>query len=189
MNTIIKTFLLSLIAVSCNTPDSYDLIILNGSVYDGSLHNSALLDIGVKGDEIVILGSLANQTADRIINANGLVVAPGFIDLHAHLEPIFSLSDCESHLRQGVTTSLGGPDGYGPLPFGIYLDSLAKLGVGMNVGFLAGHNSIRRKVMDLDQLDSTTPLGLEYASQQSAGNNDCQVVELPIIECAGSRSK
>ena len=41
--------------------------------------------------------------------------------------------------------------------------------------------------MDLDQLDSTTPLGLEYASQQSAGNNDCQVVELPIIEYAGSR--
>ena len=150
MNTIIKTFLLSIIAVSCNAPNSYDLIILNGSVYDGSLDNSALLDIGVKGDEIAILGSLANQTAHRIINANGLVVAPGFIDLHAHLEPIFSLSDCESHLRQGVTTSLGGPDGYGPLPFGIYLDSLAKLGVGMNVGFLAGHNSIRRKVMDLD---------------------------------------
>tara|TARA_A100001011_G_scaffold227098_1_gene235233 strand:- start:12152 stop:13726 length:1575 start_codon:yes stop_codon:yes gene_type:complete len=150
MNTIIKTFLLSIIAVSCNAPNSYDLIILNGSVYDGSLDNSALLDIGVKGDEIAILGSLANQTAHRIINANGLVVAPGFIDLHAHLEPIFSLSDCESHLRQGVTTSLGGPDGYGPLPFGIYLDSLAKIGVGMNVGFLVGHNSIRSKVMDLD---------------------------------------
>ena len=41
--------------------------------------------------------------------------------------------------------------------------------------------------MDLDQLDSTTPLGLEYALQQSAGNNHCQVVELPIIEYAGSR--
>ena len=41
--------------------------------------------------------------------------------------------------------------------------------------------------MDLDQLDSTTPLGLEYASKQSAGNNDSQVVELPIIEYAGSR--
>ena len=48
----------------------------------------------------------------------GLAVTPGFIDAHAHLEPILDLSNCESHVRQGVTTSLGGPDGSGPWPFG-----------------------------------------------------------------------
>ena len=156
MNAIFKVFVLSVIMISCNVSNTYDLIILNGTVYSGNLDDPALLDVGVKGDEIVILGSLANKKADRIINAAGLVVSPGFIDLHAHLEPIFSLSNCESHLRQGVTTSLGGPDGNAPLPFGIYLDSLAILGVGMNVGFLTGHNSIRKKVMNLDNRVPTT---------------------------------
>ena len=156
MNSSLKITVLSLLMVSCNMHNSYDLIILNGTVYNGSLSNSAQLDIGVRGDEIVALGSLSSQTADKIIDASGLVVSPGFIDLHTHLEPIFSLSECESHLRQGVTTSLGGPDGMGPLPFGVYLDSLDQLGVGMNVGFLVGHNSIRRKVMNLDNRDPTS---------------------------------
>jgi dihydroorotase/N-acyl-D-amino-acid deacylase len=50
---------------------------------------------------------------------------------------------------------LGGPDGQGPIPFGTYLDSLAQLGVGMNVGFLVGHNTVRRMVMNLDNRDPT----------------------------------
>ena len=91
-----------------------------------------------------------------MIDASGLAVAPGFIDLHAHLEPIFSLSDCESHIRQGITTSLGGPDGRGPVTFGVYLDSLSKKGVGMNVGFLVGHNTVRRKIMNLDNRAPTS---------------------------------
>jgi len=96
------------------------------------------------------VGSLTNKTASKVIDATGLAVAPGFIDLHAHLEPIFEIPDCESHIRQGVTTSLGGPDGRGPVPFGAYIDSLARVGVGMNVGFLVGHNTVRQRVMNLD---------------------------------------
>ena len=155
MKILSKVLFLLIFFISCNEANLYDLIILNGTVYDGSLDNPAQLDIGIKGDEIVILGSLASENADMVIDASGLVVSPGFIDLHAHLEPIFDLLDCESHLRQGVTTSLGGPDGRGPLPFGIYLDSLAQLGVGMNVGFLVGHNSVRQNVMKLDDREPT----------------------------------
>ena len=155
MKILSKALFLLIFFISCNEANLYDLIILNGIVYDGSLDNPAQLDIGIKGDEIVILGSLASENADVVIDAAGLVVSPGFIDLHAHLEPIFDLLDCESHLRQGVTTSLGGPDGRGPLPFDIYLDSLAQLGVGMNVGFLVGHNSVRQNVMKLDDREPT----------------------------------
>ena len=150
MKWYLNLFFLLFFLVKCSEHNNYDTIILNGTVYDGSLDNPTLIDIGIKRDKIVRLGSLANQSANRIINAKGLAVSPGFIDLHAHLEPIFSLSNCESHLRQGVTTSLGGPDGGGPMPFGVYLDSLAQLGVGMNVGFLVGHNAVRKKVMNLD---------------------------------------
>ena len=156
MNRILPFLLLLLFYQSCTDSKNFDVVILNGTVYDGSLSDPALLDIGIRGDKIVALGSLAEQSAKRVIDASGLAVAPGFIDLHAHLEPIFSLSDCESHIRQGVTTSLGGPDGRGPVPFGIYVDSLAQQGVGMNVGFLVGHNTVRRKIMDLDNRAPTS---------------------------------
>ena len=155
MKKILCLFIILVSIINCKNSTTYDVIILNGVVYDGSLDEPALVDIGIYQDEIVAIGSLSNKKAKRIIDATGLFVAPGFIDLHAHLDPIFTHSDCESHLRQGVTTSLGGPDGGGPVPFGIYLDSLDRKGVGMNVGFLAGHNSIRKKVMNMENRDPT----------------------------------
>ena len=136
--------------IGCATSEEFDVLILNGTVYDGSLDDPAMMDVGIRNDEIVAVGSLTNKTASKVIDATGLAVAPGFIDLHAHLEPIFEIPDCESHIRQGVTTSLGGPDGRGPVPFGAYIDSLASVGVGMNVGFLVGHNTVRQRVMNLD---------------------------------------
>lgn len=146
----------ALLILGCEPNVTYDVVILNGAVFEGSQEAQIRQqDIGIIGDQIVTLGTLSNPKAKRIIDATGRVVSPGFIDLHAHLEPIFELSDCESHIRQGVTTSLGGPDGRGPLPFGHYLDSLSQLGVGMNVGFLAGHNAIRSKVMQLDNREPT----------------------------------
>lgn len=148
-------FLVMVFFFSCEIEPEFDLLILNGTVYDGSLNEPQKIDIGIRGDFIVKVGELSGYQAVKSIDAKGLAVAPGFIDLHAHLEPIFELSDCESHIRQGVTTSLGGPDGNGPTPFGIYVDSLKQLGVGMNVGFLVGHNSIRSQVMNLDNRKPT----------------------------------
>ncbi|MBW3555125.1 MAG: amidohydrolase family protein, partial [Gemmatimonadetes bacterium] len=72
-----------------------------------------------------------------------------FVDVHAHLDPILRLPGAESHVRQGVTTALGGPDGSSPWPIGAYLDSLDAVGIGMNVGYTVGHNTIRREVMGL----------------------------------------
>ena len=73
----------------CENSSTFDIIILNGTVYDGTLDEPALIDIGIKGDKITTLGSLADVNANKIINAEGLSVSPGFIDLHVHLEPIF----------------------------------------------------------------------------------------------------
>lgn len=155
--------LMGLLLLGCQPSAPYDLLIVNGTVYDGSSSKAKNIDIGIRGDQIVALGKLSKATALRTIDATDLVVSPGFIDLHAHLEPIFTLSDCESAIRQGITTSLGGPDGRGPLPFGVYLDSLAQLGVGMNVGFLTGHNSIRSAVIGLD---NRAPTAVELAQMQ-----------------------
>ena len=144
-------FLLSLFGLlACEQTQNFDILILNGKLFDGMSQEFQLKDLGIVGDEIVALGDLKNHQAQKKIDAKGIVVSPGFVDLHAHLDPIFELSDCESHIRQGVTTALGGPDGGGPWPFGAYLDSLAQHKTGLNVGFLVGHNRVRRNVMELD---------------------------------------
>ncbi len=128
----------------------FDLVIRNGMIIDGSGKKSFRADIGINNDKIISIGDLSKASAKKIIDANGLAVSPGFIDLHAHIEAVDETPDAESHVRQGVTLALGGPDGGGPWPFGKYLSELEKKPLGMNVAFLTGHNIIRRNIMKLD---------------------------------------
>jgi dihydroorotase/N-acyl-D-amino-acid deacylase len=142
--------------------EQYDLLITGGTVVDGTGQARYAADVAVRGDRIAVVSTerISPQAARQVIYAAGKTVSPGFIDLHTHLDPIFQLPDAESHIRQGVTTAIGGPDGGGPWPFAEYLDSLETLGVGMNVGFLVGHNTVRRNVMGMDNR-SPTPAELE----------------------------
>lgn len=128
---------------------TYDLLIAGGTIIDGTGDARYRGDIAITGDKIVRLerGSIPRGSAKRTIDATGLIVAPGFIDLHAHLDPVMNMPDAQSAAMQGVTLALGGPDGGGPWPFKPYLDSLATKPLGINVAFLAGHNSIRESVM------------------------------------------
>ncbi len=149
--------LVSLVVVvgACAHPRSpasstpYDLLITNGTIVDGSGAARFRGDVAISAGKIVRVerGSIPAANAKRVVDANGLIVAPGFIDLHAHLEPITEMPDAQSAAMQGVTLALGGPDGGGPYPFGAYVDSLAKKPLGIDVAFLAGHNTIRRAVM------------------------------------------
>ncbi len=146
--------------ISCETV-SYDIVIKNGHVFDGSGTDSEITDIGIVGNTITKIGNINSENSIRVIDATDLIVSPGFIDTHAHLDPmdnLINLSHAESHVRQGVTTSFGGPDGRGaPLKYGFkeFLDTIEKVGVGMNMGFLTGHNKIRRVVMNLDNRKPT----------------------------------
>ena len=101
-----------------------------------------------------------------------MAVVPGFIDMHAHLDPILELSDCESHVRQGVTTALGGPDGGSPWPIKAHLDTLKQLGVGMNVAYLVGHNQIRENVMALENRAPTASELQEMKNQVEQAMNE-----------------
>ena len=150
---------------SCKNQPSFDILILNGSVIDGTGSLVQQVDIGIKESKINEIGDLKSYSANRVIDASGLTVSPGFIDLHTHLDPILRHSNCESHIRQGVTTSLGGPDGGGPWPFGKFLDTLEQVGVGMNIAYLVGHNTIRRNVMKLENRAPTAEELLEMKFQ------------------------
>jgi N-acyl-D-amino-acid deacylase len=145
----------SLLIAGCATAprgEAFDLLVRGGTVVDGTGAPGFRADVGIRDGRIVAVSRtpLPTAGATRVIDATGHVVAPGFIDLHAHLDPILSLPHAESHVRQGVTTALGNPDGGGFAPLTPTLDSLATLGVGLNAAFLVGHNTIRQRVMGSD---------------------------------------
>lgn len=153
-----------LFALSCQPP-KYDLIIKGGTVYDGSGSEPTVTDVGINGDIIEAISDLSGAEATKIIDANGMAVSPGFIDLHTHLGPLLRLPGAESHIRQGVTTALGGPDGGSPWPLSDHLFSADSLGMGMNVAFMIGHNTVRRNVMKLEDR-APTPEELDAMKSQ-----------------------
>ena len=138
--------------IRLETNADWDLLIQGGTVMNGTGRPGFRADVAIVDDRIVRVSpeSLDPERAHRTIDAAGMVVAPGFVDLHTHLDPLLRLPGAESHVRQGVTTALGGPDGGGPWPLAEYLEAAANVGVGMNVGFMVGHNTVRRTVMGLE---------------------------------------
>jgi len=145
--------------------EAYDLLITGGTLIDGTGSARRRADIAITGDRVVVVSAtpIPTSRARRVIDAPGKIVAPGFIDLHAHLEPLPELPGTESAVRQGVTTALGGPDGGSPSPLGEYLAARERAGVGINVAFLAGHNTIRSAVMGMA---ARAPSAAELARMQ-----------------------
>src|SRR5215469_8861915 len=128
----------------------FDLVITGGRVIDGSGDPWFYSDLGVKGDSIVALSNLSSASTARRIDGHGLVVAPGFIDIHTHSRRgIFQHPAAENYIRQGVTTLMEGPDGSSPLPIKPFLGQVAAAHPAPNFGTFAGQGSIREAVMGL----------------------------------------
>ena len=153
------------LAVSACAPAAYDIVLVGGTVIDGTGSAGFRADVAIRGDRIVAISrnGVERAGAERVIDVTGKVIAPGFIDIHSHLNPLLRLPEGESKARQGVTTVLGGPDGTSPWPIGTYLDSAATLGIGINVAMLVGHNTIRRTVMGME---NRPPTSQELAEMQ-----------------------
>ena len=132
--------------------DSVDVLIRNGSVYDGSGTAARVTDVGVRGDRIVFIGDGSRMRAGRTVDARGLIVAPGFIDPHTHvLAGAPSADETErraaSALMQGITTVTIGPDGRGPFNVAQVMSDWDRLGAGVNVYNLVGFGAVRGAVM------------------------------------------
>jgi len=121
---------------------------LGSQPYEGSI---AILD-----NQIYLRDISAHDTAKKIIDEEGMAIAPGFIDIHAHLEPIEVFPQAESAIRMGCTTALGGPDGSSPINLKKFLNTLKETGTGINVAYLIGHNSVRSEVMGLENRAPTS---------------------------------
>jgi N-acyl-D-amino-acid deacylase len=122
-------------------------LVTGGTIADGSGGPLRRADVRVAGGRIAEVGELAARPGERVLNAAGLVVAPGFIDVHSHVDrQMFSLP-ADSQVAQGITTAVVGVDGGGPYPVGAFLDRAAAAPAALNVAAMVGHGAIRRAVI------------------------------------------
>ncbi len=143
---------------SADSPADFDILIRNGRLVDGTGNPWHPSDIGITGNRIAAMGRLTDATAHRVIDATGLIVAPGFIDPHTHAAHGLAteeLSHARPMLSQGITTILANPDGGGPVDMEAQRADLLKHGLGVNVGQLIPHGAIRREVMGSEKRHAT----------------------------------
>ena len=148
--------------------ESFDLILRNGRIVDGTGNPWFRSDVGIRGDRIARLGRISPNSGEREIDATDLVIAPGFIDIHSHSDTLI-LEDgtAQSKIRQGVTTEiLGEGDSVAPATgkvaarkatvggevvrwttFDGYFKTLDQAGVSVNIGSYVGMNTVWRSVM------------------------------------------
>ncbi len=152
----VLTALLVAVLLSGQSPDRYDIIIEGGRLLDGTGTPWYRADIGIRGDTIAAIGKLGNAEAKQRIQVNGRIVSPGFIDVHSHAGGNLDANPVlESHIRQGVTAVMEGPDGSGPCPVGPALDRIKTIHPSINFGYYSGHNTIRTKVIGLVNRQAT----------------------------------
>jgi N-acyl-D-aspartate/D-glutamate deacylase len=159
MRRLLIPVLLLLLGVPAHTqPARYDVLIRNGRVLDGSGNPWRYADIGIRAGRIVDLGTLPNATAARVIDARGLTVSPGFVDVHSHAAEGLAgaLKDARQLLAQGITTVAINPDGGGPIDLRTQRAGYEQRGVGVNVALYVPHGSIRREVLGMADRDPTT---------------------------------
>src|SRR4051812_6643671 len=163
----------ALLSASCATAPEYDVVIRHGTVYDGTGAAGRAADVAISGDHIAAVGPLGGARGRSEIDASGLAVAPGFVDMLNHPETaLIADGRSQSGIRQGVTLSVFGESSMGPLSdamkrdmkarqgyitfdytwstLGQYLDALAARGVSTNVASFVSASTIRAKEIGLD---------------------------------------
>lgn len=148
--------LLILTLISCDNASKFDLVILNGKIIAGDGNPWYMADIGIKKEKITFIGDIKDSGAAKTIDAAGLYISPGFIDIHSHSDRnIVKIATADNYLLQGVTTTVGGNCGGHRYPIADQFDKIKKQGIAINYCSLLGHNTIRREVMGLKADDPT----------------------------------
>jgi N-acyl-D-aspartate/D-glutamate deacylase len=128
----------------------YDLLITNARIVDGSGNPWFRSDVAIKDGRIARIGRLGPDTASRTIDARGQIVAPGFIDVHTHVESIYNRPGAENFVRMGVTTLVTGNCGSSATDVAQFLGRISQQPLAVNLATLIAHGSVRRQAMGLD---------------------------------------
>ncbi|SER17832.1 N-acyl-D-amino-acid deacylase [Sphingobium sp. YR768] len=162
-----------------------DVLIRGGTIYDGGTGKPYVGDIALKGDRIVYVGRAKGLTAAKVIDAKGMIVAPGFIDAHTHADSFIRSPDAATRvnaawLDQGVSTVMIGVDGFGTPDVGADAAKLEASGIGTNIVPFIGFGRVRQQVLgddarapdaqELDRMKALVAKGMcEGATGFSAG--------------------
>lgn len=158
--------------LALNAQPEYDLLIKGALIYDGSGAAAREGDVAIRGDKIVAIGKLKKGLAAKVVQARGLAICPGFIDVHSHADdPLLNdlslradvpaLRMAHNMVMQGVTTVVVNQDGRSPLSIRAQRQQLERQGCGPNVILMVGHNTIRSIAMGHDYRRAATEMELE----------------------------
>src|SRR5436190_945877 len=139
--------LAALVAPHAQTP-AYDILIRHARIVDGTGSSWYRADLAVRGDAVAKIAPSIDASAAKTIDANGQIVAPGFIDIHTHARRgIFEVPTADNYVRQGVTTLIEGPDGSSPLPIKPFFERLSATKITPNFALFVGQGTIRDQII------------------------------------------
>ena len=179
---------LSIFYSTINFAQEADYIIRNGKLIDGSGNNWQYKDVAIKENKIVAVGNLKNWKAAKEIDAKGLVVAPGFIDVHTHIEGDETRNPLASNfIYDGVTTVITGNCGGSFAHLKTYFDKIDSMGTSINIASLIGQNTIRKEVMGTANRNATeTELMAMEKITQTAMNEGAVGMSTGLIYIPGA---
>lgn len=168
-----------------------DILIQNGKILDGTGNGWYYGDIAVKNGKILKIGRLTGWKAAKTIDAKGLLVTPGFIDVHTHIEGDEKKNPLASNfIYDGVTTVVTGNCGLSDPDIGAYLAMIDSLKTSVNVAALIGHNDVRKKVMGSANRDpNETEMQQMEAIVENAMRNGAVGMSTGLIYIPGTYSK
>ncbi len=144
---LIRSSLILLAGLQLVSAAEFDWLIKGGRIADGTGNPAYSADVGIKGGRITAIGKDLKGEAKQVLEAKGLVVAPGFIDVHTHAEGIEKQPLAENFVRMGVTTLVLGNCGGSRIDVDKYFNELKDVMVSPNVSTLIGHGTVRGQVM------------------------------------------
>ena len=146
-------FVISLLTFQVQA-QQYDLVLINGKIVDGTGNSWYYGDVAVKDGRIAAIGKIAVADARKVVDVKGLVVAPGFIDVHTHIEGNdLKIPTAGNFIHDGVTSVVTGNCGSSNTDIARYFFRLDSVKMSVNIATLIGHNSVRRAVMGESQRD------------------------------------
>jgi N-acyl-D-amino-acid deacylase len=141
-------------------------VVINAQVADGTGAPLRRANLRISGDRIAAIGNFKPAPSDHVIDAKGLVLSPGFIDIHNHsVDGLEKDPLAETQVAQGITTVIEGPDGASPWPIGSWLDARRKNPAALNLAVLVGHATVRELVLGKDYQRAATAAEVEKMSQ------------------------
>jgi N-acyl-D-amino-acid deacylase len=150
-----KLIVVLFFASNLNAQDA-DIVIRNGKILDGTGNSWYYNDVAIRDGKIIKIGKSLAIKGKKEIDAKGLIVAPGFIDVHTHIEDDESKSPLASNfIYDGVTTVITGNCGSSRTDLGKYFSMIDSLKLGVNVASLVGHNDVRRAIVGNANRDVT----------------------------------